>query len=95
MKAQAIRLIDVFALGPFMIWAGTQLPKKHNVAGNVMIAAGVATILYNWKNFKAIRDQETVTLGDVRPVHRPDYVPHLHTDQCPGGFPVEATRCDQ
>lgn len=50
MKTQDIRLIDVFVLGPFMIWAGTQL--KSDAAKVAMIAAGAATIGYNWANYQ-------------------------------------------
>ena len=50
MKTQTIRLIDVFLLGPFMIWAGTQL--KGDITKTAMIGAGVATILYNARNYQ-------------------------------------------
>jgi hypothetical protein len=49
-KSQLIRLIDVFAIGPAMVYAGTfkQLPMWLRV---FMIGTGVATILYNGKNY--------------------------------------------
>jgi len=77
-KAQTIRLIDVFALGPFMIWAGTQL--EDDWARYLMIAAGGATIAYNFNNF-------------VRVAKGEDYTPHLHTQGCPEGFPVPPGKC--
>ena len=49
-KTQAIRLVDVFVLGPFMIWAGMQLREPW--ARVAMIAAGGATIAYNWQNYQ-------------------------------------------
>ena len=50
MKTQTIRLIDVFLLGPFMIWAGTQL--KGDWAKAAMIGAGILTITYNARNYR-------------------------------------------
>jgi len=57
MKAQNIRLLDVFVLGPFMIWAGYELGKKKEFAGIVLSASGIATIVYNWNNYKAINNE--------------------------------------
>lgn len=53
-KSQNIRLIDMFLLGPFMIWAGTNMESK--VAGKIMVASGIATILYNGKNYYLNKD---------------------------------------
>jgi hypothetical protein len=61
MKSQDIRLLDVFVLGPFMIWAGYEIGKKKDLAGMVLAASGVATIAYNWKNYKAIENEKTPT----------------------------------
>lgn len=48
MKAQVIRLIDVFALGPFMVYSARYLPKKYR---EVMAISGILTIVYNGKNY--------------------------------------------
>lgn len=77
MKTQNVRLIDVFVLGPFMIWAGYQL--KNDLAKAAMIAAGAATIAYNWQNY------EHYSKGG--------YVPHLHTESCPTGY-VTGVQCN-
>ena len=58
MKTQTIRLIDVFLLGPFMIWAGFQL--RNDAAKAVMIASGAATIVYNYRNYKAVEAQKVL-----------------------------------
>jgi len=50
MKTQDVRLIDVFVLGPFMIWAAFQL--RDDWAKVAMIAAGGATMSYNWRNYQ-------------------------------------------
>jgi len=57
-KSQSIRLIDVLVLGPFMIWAGYEVGKKKDFAGLAMAAAGVATIAYNWDNYKKVAANE-------------------------------------
>lgn len=60
MKTQDIRLIDVFVLGPFMLWAGYEIGKKKDFAGMVMAAAGVATMAYNWENYKKVQAQGSI-----------------------------------
>ena len=34
-KSQNVRLIDILALGPFMIWFGTK--KNNNLPGKIMM----------------------------------------------------------
>ncbi len=52
MKSQDVRLIDVFVLGPFMIWAGLYIARKKGFAGAAMALAGAATMAYNWDNYQ-------------------------------------------
>ena len=54
MKSQAVRLVDVLALGPFMVWAGTQgqLPRWAQLG---LIISGALTIAYNWDNYVEAR----------------------------------------
>ena len=50
-KTQLIRLADVFAIGPLMIYAGVkaeELPKSVRAA---LIATGIATVGYNGQNY--------------------------------------------
>lgn len=55
-KAQGVRLLDVFLIGPLMIWGGDALKKRgHGVAGPVLSATGVATIFYNGRNYVRVR----------------------------------------
>lgn len=51
-KSQITRLVDVFAIGPIMIYAGSYkaLPAFIRFA---LIVIGVSTIYYNGKNFIA------------------------------------------
>ncbi len=52
MKTQFIRLADVFFIGPVMIYAGNRLRKQGDkTLGGVLALLGVATILYNGKNY--------------------------------------------
>jgi len=50
-KAQSVRLMDVFVLGPFMVWAGSTLAKDRPVAGGVLAVSGALTVLYNGRNY--------------------------------------------
>ena len=56
-KSQEVRLLDVFALGPFMIWVATQTRDLPLWARAVLGASGVATIGYNLRNYKRIRGE--------------------------------------
>ena len=49
-KGQGLRLIDVFVLGPFMMWAGAQRPMPEWSRG-MLIAAGLLTIGFNLDNY--------------------------------------------
>lgn len=51
MKSQAVRLVDVWALGPFMVWYGLRPSNVPELARGLMIVAGVATIVYNARNY--------------------------------------------
>lgn len=51
-KSQAIRRLDILALGPLMIYVGMRdgLPTE---ARRALVFAGAATITYNGRNFLA------------------------------------------
>ena len=53
-KAQGVRLIDVLALGPFMMWYGWNARGVPELARWVMVGSGLATILYNLANYQRI-----------------------------------------
>jgi hypothetical protein len=57
-KTQTVRLIDVFILGPFMIWAGMQL--QNDFAKVAMIGSGLATMYYNGNNYLIRRNQQAI-----------------------------------
>lgn len=54
-KAQEVRLLDVFIIGPLMIWGGAVLGRRHPVAGLILAVSGVATVGYNARNYGRIR----------------------------------------
>ena len=56
MKTQQVRLIDVFLLGPFLIWTGTR--ARTSTERTVLILSGAATVLYNWRNYAALESRK-------------------------------------
>lgn len=65
MKAQSVRALDVFVIGPAMIAGGSTVYKhayddgNRRALGALLIFAGVATIIYNgnnWLKGEAARD---------------------------------------
>lgn len=50
-KSQNIRLIDMFFIGPFMIYFASKAKNVNNLERTVMYLLGGATILYNAKNY--------------------------------------------
>ena len=51
-KAQGVRLFDVFALGPAMIYAGYKLDNR--ALGAFITLAGLGTIIFNGANYMRI-----------------------------------------
>jgi hypothetical protein len=58
-KTQQVRLMDVFVLGPFMVFAASLLPDRHAGVRTILTVAGVATSLYNWRNYKTVQSGGT------------------------------------
>lgn len=60
-KSQNVRLLDVFVLGPLMVYSGYLLgtgggmyqPNGSLLLGAVLIVFGASTITYNYKNYLA------------------------------------------
>lgn len=57
MKPQDLRLVDVFVLGPFMVWVGLRAQTVPQWARAGMIAAGVATTVYNGRNYLIVQEK--------------------------------------
>jgi hypothetical protein len=54
-KTQQIRMLDVWALGPLMLYAAGLIPKKHGLTKAALAVTGIATIAFNWHNYQRIR----------------------------------------
>jgi len=50
-KSQNIRLLDVFFIGPFMIYAGYKAQGLTDLERYLLYGIGIATIVYNGKNY--------------------------------------------
>ena len=50
MKTQTIRLIDVFLIGPYLVWVAKRERGVHRL---LLATIGVATIAYNGANWLA------------------------------------------
>ncbi len=48
-KSQAVRLVDIFFLGPFMIYVAAKRLRGPERA--ILLTSGVLTILYNGRNY--------------------------------------------
>ncbi len=57
MKPQAVRIADVFIIGPLMLWAGLKLRKDYPTAGPLLAFFGGATVFYNGRNW-VVRDNQ-------------------------------------
>ena len=61
-KSQPVRLLDVFALGPLMMYSGYRLQQEGSrlnaSLGILMGIAGFGTILYNAKNYARIAETQ-------------------------------------
>lgn len=56
-KSQAVRLVDTFALGPFMVWYAMKSDKEPNWARAVLAFSGVLTSVYNGANYIKYRQE--------------------------------------
>lgn len=57
-KSQTVRLIDVFLLGPAMIFAARKLTGYEKV---FMLSMGIGTILFNAVNYETVKKIEQLT----------------------------------
>ena len=57
MKGQTVRLLDVYAIGPLMMYSGARA-RMHPALKASMIAFGAATIVYNGLNYLAVEREK-------------------------------------
>ena len=64
-KSQDIRLIDMFILGPFMVWYAFKSKEMNQFARLSLGVAGMLTILYNGSNY--FLNEEQLSKGKRKP----------------------------
>jgi hypothetical protein len=52
---QKVRLFDVYALGPVLLYAATRKAPLGRWTKRTLFVAGVMTIVYNWKRYRTIK----------------------------------------
>lgn len=60
-KPQAARAVDVFLIGPLLVWAGMQEEPLPKWVRDILITVGVVTVIYNAKNYLAVRSLSAET----------------------------------
>lgn len=58
MKSQWVRVADVVAIGPLMIWGACQIIDRYPVRSALLGLFGVGTVVYNARNWLAVREME-------------------------------------
>ena len=56
-KSQAVRVLDVILIGPVMAWAATRLPKEDAPMAWLLGGLGIATVVYNARNYLRIQER--------------------------------------
>lgn len=82
------------ALGAYFIWDAVtgKGDKWINVGlGSIMIFIHTKRFLFAPSDKEGL--ERLLKTLDVRPEEIAGYVPHIHTEQCPEGYPVPAGRC--
>ena len=51
MKGQGVRLVDVFFIGPYMLYAAAKREQLSDMDRLVLSVTGALTILYNGQNY--------------------------------------------
>ena len=58
-KTQQIRLLDVFLIGPTLLYAAAVTPKQHSILRVFLATTAVTTMAYNWRNYEIIEASNT------------------------------------
>ena len=66
-KTQAIRLADIAFIGPLMIYSSLHMDDDKEWAALILRALGMATILYNARNYRAIEEDRVQKLTTPAP----------------------------
>jgi len=64
MKGQAVRLLDVFVIGPVMVAGGVRL-KHAQPIGGALVLFGLLTVIYNGRNYLRKKSEDLKRIGPV------------------------------
>lgn len=72
-KGQNVRLWDIFAIGPLMLYGGVRLTKENPILGPILAILGVTTVYYNARNYLRVKESKlfyefSPSLYDIRGV---------------------------
>ena len=70
-KPQGIRLLDVWVIGPLMIYAATLLPVEREYTRAALKSFGFGTVIYNARNYLLIRQQQLTQNAPVEDTGAP------------------------
>jgi len=60
-KSQNIRLLDVFFIGPFMMYIGYKAKGITDLEKYMLYGLGIATIYYNGKNYLSNKWEQEIS----------------------------------
>jgi len=62
-KSQPVRVFDVVAFSPFLVWLGLRRDRRlSDTERFLLVAMGIGTAVYNARNYLRIRARETSSL---------------------------------
>jgi len=50
-KSQAIRLVDIYFIAPYLMWIGYRASNLTNIERRILQGIAVSTLLYNARNY--------------------------------------------
>ncbi len=60
---QSARMVDVFLLGPFMVWYGLETSNMPDWARGVMVVSGLMTMGFNSRNWLLVEEAKRLGVG--------------------------------
>jgi len=67
-KSQPMRLFDIYALGPFLMWYAYKTRDMGRWPRRALFISGFMTILYNYDHYKNIKAEMEARLAEVKNV---------------------------
>lgn len=62
-KAQHVRLLDIYVLGPAMVLAGIGVYKKSPLLGLFVAVSGAGTTIFNAINYGRVKERQALEQG--------------------------------